>query len=116
MTFVSPADRIGAQTRAVATGSRDGVTTKIAKAVRTYPTDRDDLWSALTEPQRLERWFMPVVGDVSVGGRYQLVGNAGGTVEQCEPPERFALTWEMQGMVSWVEVTLAPAESGGTTL
>jgi uncharacterized protein YndB with AHSA1/START domain len=116
MTFVSPADRIGAETRTVTTGSRDGVTTKIATAVRTYPTDRDDLWSALTEPQRLARWFMPIEGDVSVGGHYQLVGNAGGTVEQCEPPERFALTWEMQGMVSWVEVTLTPAGGGGTTL
>jgi uncharacterized protein YndB with AHSA1/START domain len=115
MYSASPADHVGAETRSVATGDRDGVMTKIATAVRTYPTDRDDLWSALTEPGRLERWFLPVVGDVRVGGRYQLVGNAGGTVEACERPERFAVTWEMQGMVSWVEVTLADAD-GGTRL
>jgi uncharacterized protein YndB with AHSA1/START domain len=115
MFSTSPTDHVGAETRSVATGARDGVTTKIATAVRTYSTDRDDLWSALTEPERLERWFMPIVGDVRVGGQYQLVGNAGGTIEACERPERFAVTWEMQGMVSWVEVTLAAAE-GGTTL
>jgi uncharacterized protein YndB with AHSA1/START domain len=115
MFSTSPADHVDAETRSVTTGARGGVTTKIATAVRTYPTDRLDLWSALTEPGRLERWFLPVVGDVRVGGHYQLVGNAGGTVEACDRPERFAVTWEMQGMVSWVEVTLADAD-GGTRL
>jgi uncharacterized protein YndB with AHSA1/START domain len=114
MTFVSPADRVGADIRTVTTGARDGVTTKIATAARSYTTDRDDLWAALTEPQRLERWFMPIEGDVRVGGRYQLVGNAGGTIEECVRPERFAVTWEMQDMVSWLEVTLTPTGAGTT--
>jgi uncharacterized protein YndB with AHSA1/START domain len=116
MSLFDSTDPSAAETRTVATGSRDGVTTKIATAVRTYPTDREDLWSALTDPQRLERWFLPVVGDVAVGGTYQLIGNAGGTVEACDRPERFAVTWEMQGMVSWVDVTLAEAPGGGTIL
>lgn len=115
MTFSSTADALGADVRTVTTGSRDGVTTKIATAVRTYPTGRDDLWSTLTEPERLARWFLPIEGDLAVGGKYQLIGNAGGTVEACRAPERFALTWEMQGMVSWLEVSLTEAD-GGTTM
>jgi Activator of Hsp90 ATPase homolog 1-like protein len=50
--------------------------------------------------------------DLEVGGRYQLQGNAGGVVERCEEPESFAVTWEMGPMVSWLEVTLSPADDG----
>lgn len=102
-------------TREVRNGTRDGGPTKIAVARRTYPTDRDDLWQALTDPDRLPRWFLPVTGALEVGGRYQLEGNAGGIIERCDAPESFAVTWEMGEMVSWLSVTLAPAD-GGTLL
>lgn len=102
-------------TREVRSGSRDGAATRIAVARRTYPTDQVDLWNVLTDRERIPRWFLPVSGDLRVGGRYQLEGNAGGVVERCEEPESFAVTWEFGGMVSWVQVRLAPA-SKGTTL
>lgn len=101
--------------REVRTGSRDGEVTKIAVIRRTYATDQTDLWDALSNPDRLPRWFLPVNGDLSVGGRYQLAGNAGGTVEECDEPERLRLTWEFGEMLSWVAVTLTPTD-GGTTL
>jgi uncharacterized protein YndB with AHSA1/START domain len=101
--------------REVRTGSRDGASTKIAIARRTYPADRDDLWDALTSVERIPRWFLPIEGDLRVGGRYQLTGNAGGVVERCDAPSSFAATWEMGDEVSWLEVTLTPA-SDGTTL
>ncbi|WP_108252808.1 SRPBCC domain-containing protein [Planctomonas deserti] len=100
--------------REVRTGSRDGRSTKIAVARRTYPADRQDLWDALTNPERIPRWFLPVEGDLRVGGRYQLIGNAGGVVERCDRPSSFAATWEMGDMVSWLEVTLTPADEGTT--
>ena len=31
-------------------------------------------------PERIPRWFLPVSGDLRLGGRYQLEGNAGGEV------------------------------------
>jgi uncharacterized protein YndB with AHSA1/START domain len=102
-------------TREVRTGSRDGAATKIAVARRTYTADRSDVWDALTDPERIPRWFLPVEGELRVGGRYQFVGNAGGVVERCDAPNSFALTWEFGGMVSWLDVTLTPA-AGGTTL
>ncbi len=98
--------------REVRTGERDGRSTKIAVARRTYSADRHDLWDALTNAERIPRWFLPVEGDLHVGGRYQLVGNAGGVVERCDGPHSFAATWEMGDMVSWLEVTLTPAADG----
>jgi uncharacterized protein YndB with AHSA1/START domain len=100
--------------RELRTGSRGGESTKIAVARRTYPTDRADLWDAVTNADRIPRWFLPIEGDLRVGGRYQLVGNAGGVVERCDAPSSFAATWEMGGMISWLEVTLTPAEEGTT--
>ena len=51
-------------------------------------------------------------GELREGGRYQLEGNAGGTVERCDAPESFGVTWEYGGMVSWLVVTLTEAGEG----
>lgn len=104
----------GLVTREVRSGSRHGTPTRIAVARRTYPTDQADLWDALTNGERLPRWFLPVSGDLRVGGRYQSEGNAGGVIERCDEPTSFAVTWEMGPMVSWLEVTLSPAGDGTT--
>ena len=112
---INPLATAGLVTREVRSGSRDGAPTKIAIARRTYPTDQADLWDAVTNRERIPRWFLPVSGDLQVGGRYQLEGNAGGVVERCEQPKSFAVTWEMGPMVSWLEVRLSP-DGDGTTL
>ena len=98
--------------REIRTGERDGQPTKIAIVRRVYRTDQADLWNALTDAERIPRWFLPVSGSLEVGGRYQLEGNAGGVVERCDEPASFAATWEFGGMVSWVEVNLSPAADG----
>jgi hypothetical protein len=36
---------------------------------------------------------MPISGDLRVGGRYRLEGNASGTIERWDPPRSFAATW-----------------------
>jgi uncharacterized protein YndB with AHSA1/START domain len=113
--ITDPATTAGLVTREVRSGSRDGTATKIAVARRTYPTDRADLWDAVTNGARIPRWFLPISGDLALGGRYQLEGNAGGVVERCEEPELFAVTWEYGPMVSWLEVRLLP-DTTGTTL
>lgn len=77
---------------------------------QTYDTPLDDLWDACTSAERIPRWFLPISGELSLGGRYQLEGNAGGTIERCDPPKGFAATWEYGGEVSWIEVRLT-AES-----
>ena len=76
---------------------------------RSYPTDLADLWDAVTDPERIRRWFLPISGELREGGSYQLEGNAGGTILECREPRHLALTWEMNGQVSWVKVTLEQA-------
>ena len=78
-------------------------------AERSYPTSADDVWDALTSPERLPRWFMPISGDLELGGRYQLEGNAGGTIDTCDPPKHLGVTWEFGGSVGWVDVYVAGA-------
>lgn len=106
---------VGAVTREVRDVERDGRPARTLVAARTYPTDVDDLWHAITDPERLPRWFLPVTGDLRVGGRYQTEGNAGGTILACDPPTRLAVTWEFGDDVTWLEVTLSPTP-GGTEL
>ena len=81
---------------------------------QTYDTGIDDMWDACTNPERLPRWFLPVTGELRLGGRYQLEGNAGGTIERCDPPKSFAVTWEYGESLSWVEVRLSPEPDGQT--
>lgn len=83
--------------RRVTTGMRDGQQTAIVIAGRTYATDALDLWNALTSAERLSSWFLPVTGDLRLGGRYQFQGNAGGTIEACDKPELIRATWEFGG-------------------
>ena len=107
---------LGAVTREVASGERDGQPTAIVRASRTYATDQEDLWDAVTSAERLPRWFAPVSGELRLGGRFQIEGNAAGEVLACEAPTSFEITWEFGGGVSWVVVTLAPDADGGTRL
>ena len=80
-----------------------------------YETDVEDLWDAITNPERIARWFLPISGDLSLGGRYQLEGNAGGKVTQCDPPDAFQVTWEYGESVTWLRIQLDSID-GGTRL
>jgi uncharacterized protein YndB with AHSA1/START domain len=79
-----------------------------------YDTDVHDMWEVVTEADRIERWFLPISGDLREGGKYQFEGQAGGTVTRCDKPHSVAATWEFGGQVSWVEVRLT-AEGDGRT-
>ena len=43
-----------------------------------YDTDIDDLWSALTDAQRLARWIAEVEGDLRLGGDFRATLQAAG--------------------------------------
>jgi uncharacterized protein YndB with AHSA1/START domain len=88
--------------------------TRTVRIARTYDAQIEELWDACTDPTRIPRWFLPVSGDLKPGGRYQLEGNAGGTIERCDPPTSFTATWEYGGAVSWIELRLSAAAEGGT--
>jgi uncharacterized protein YndB with AHSA1/START domain len=98
----------GAEFRRVENREHLGKPALVAVAVRSYETTIDDLWDAITTPERIARWFLPVEGDLKLGGRYQLKGNAGGAIIRCERPNALDVTWEFMGGMSWVNVRLAP--------
>jgi uncharacterized protein YndB with AHSA1/START domain len=81
---------------------------------RTYKAPVEDVWDAVTSKERIPRWFLPISGDLRVGGHYQLEGQAGGTIERCDPPRSFFATWEFGGDVSWIEVRLTAMATGQT--
>ena len=99
---------IGATSRVVRNLERDGKPAKAVIVSCVYDTDAADLWQCLTDRDRMKRWFLPISGDLKVGGKYQFEGNAGGTITGCEPNRRIAATWEYGDSVTWVTVTLTP--------
>jgi uncharacterized protein YndB with AHSA1/START domain len=84
---------------------RDGAE-HVVELRRSYDAAIEDVWDACTNPERIPRWFLPVSGDLRLGGRFQLEGNAGGEIRKCEPPRSLALTWEGGGQVSHVFLDL----------
>jgi len=103
---------LGAEFRRFENREHEGKPARIVIATRTYATDPADLWDALTSRERIPRWFLPIEGELKLGGRYQLIGNAGGTITRCDPPQALDLTWEFGGGISWVTVRLAPDGEG----
>jgi uncharacterized protein YndB with AHSA1/START domain len=87
---------------------------RVLTVSQVYDTDVDDLWDVVTNAARITRWFLPISGDLREGGRYQIEGNASGTITRCDKPRSYAATWEYGGSVSWIEVRLTPAGDGRT--
>ena len=107
--------QIGAIERSVRRTPRpDGGENVTVLARRSYRADLEDTWSALTDPDRIARWFMPISGDLRLGGGFHLEGNASGDILECERPTRFRVTFG--GETSIVEVRLADAGDGTTAL
>ncbi|MDF2574419.1 MAG: hypothetical protein K0S05_1331 [Agromyces sp.] len=91
----------------------DAADTVSVTVARTYDADRDDVWDALTNPERLPRWFYPITGDLRPGGTFQLEGNAGGDIRRCDRPTALQVTFGAPDSV--LDVRLADS-GGGTTL
>jgi uncharacterized protein YndB with AHSA1/START domain len=70
------------------------------------PADRDDVWEALTEPERLEDWFANDVElDLQPGGDVSFRWSNGeerhATVTEVEPERRLAFDWDDEGTVEF---------------
>jgi uncharacterized protein YndB with AHSA1/START domain len=107
------AHHLQATQREVAIRRESGSAETVAVVLRrTYAADVDDVWNAVTDPERVRRWFMPLTGDLREGGDFQLEGNAGGRILACEPPSRLRVTFG--GPDSVVELRLTQDGVGGT--
>lgn len=109
-------EQINAVRRRVGTRVLEAGEARTVIISQVYAALAEDVWDACTNPARIPRWFVPVSGDLRAGGRYQIEGNASGTIERCDPPESFAATWEIGGQTSWIEVRLTAEPDGRTRL
>ena len=110
---------LGAVQREVGTGRLPAGEGRAVRIRRTFDAPIEDVWDALTSPERISRWFLPISGDYRVGGHYQLEGNAGGEILTCEEPHRLRVTWvfgDPTAPASEVEVRLTPVGDGSTLL
>ena len=113
---IDVAGHLGAVRRSVSWLEREGRPASAVTLSRSYATTVEDLWDAVTNGGRISRWFLTVNGELELGGRYQLEGNAGGVIASCERLSHFSLTWEIAGDVSWVEVRLSADGASRTKL
>ncbi|HEV8462289.1 MAG TPA: SRPBCC domain-containing protein [Gaiellaceae bacterium] len=70
------------------------------------PATREDVWEALTEPERLEDWFANEVEvDLQPGGEVSFRWSNGeerhATVIEVEPERRLAFEWDDEGEVEF---------------
>jgi uncharacterized protein YndB with AHSA1/START domain len=91
---------------------------------RSWPEPIEDIWAALTEPDRLARWIGVYEGERTTGGTgtfamTQEEGEAPGqptTIAECDPPRRLVIEWpEASSLMERIDLDLW-AEDGRTVL
>jgi len=116
--MIDIAREIGSVQREVGTGRLGAAEARIVRLQRTYDADVADVWNALTTPERISRWFLPISGDLRLGGHYQFEGNAGGEILECDRPNRLKVSWVFgpagDAPPSEVVVRLAPVGADRT--
>ena len=86
---------------------------------RRYDAPVEDVWDAITTPDRVDRFFLPLTGDLRVGGDFALQGQAGGEILACDAPRLLRLQWtpaDDRGYSDQVEVRLTPDGPDATWL
>jgi uncharacterized protein YndB with AHSA1/START domain len=110
--IIDIARQIGAISREVSRRHTESGETVAVTLQRRYDADQADVWQAITNPERVRRWFLPLTGDLREGGNFQLEGNASGDIMTCEPPRHLMVTFG--GESSIVDVQLS--DDGQQTL
>jgi uncharacterized protein YndB with AHSA1/START domain len=81
----------------------------------------DEVWSALTEPERLAQWYGDVEGDLRVGGAFRAHVFASGwegtgRITECEAPRRFATASQEPGRPESVHTVTLTADGDQTVI
>ncbi|WP_129663937.1 SRPBCC family protein [Phytoactinopolyspora endophytica] len=112
--MIDVVEQINARRRQVGTRVLEAGEARTTTISQIYQADLEDVWDACTNAERIPRWFLPISGELRLDGRYELEGNASGTIQRCDPPRSFSATWEYGGEVSWIEVRLTPEDDHRT--
>jgi uncharacterized protein YndB with AHSA1/START domain len=106
-SFAEPTPEL--QHRAIPAGEA-----RVAIFQRTYDASIEDVWDACTNPDRLRRWYVPVTGELRVGGAFQQAGMGSGDVVSCEVPHWLKLS--LGKGADEIELRLSSNENGTTAL
>ncbi|MCZ2859043.1 SRPBCC family protein [Blastococcus sp. VKM Ac-2987] len=90
---------------------------------RSWPDPIEDVWAALTEPDRMGRWIGTYEGERAVGGtgtftmthEAEQIGEPM-TIRECDPPRRLVVEWTQQETEDWSLALDLRAEDGRTHL
>ena len=89
---------------------------------RTFRASVEDVWAAVTEPARLERWIGTWTGDPASGGVSFRMTAEGEDVEEelftilaCDPPHRLVVETRVEGEEGTWLLSLRLAEEAGVT-
>jgi uncharacterized protein YndB with AHSA1/START domain len=125
--IIDIAEQVGAISRQVEQQQNESGEIVTVTMERRYPAEVADVWQAMTDPERMRRWFLPITGDLRQGGNFQLEGNAGGEILTCEPPRHLVVTFGAETSVVDVQLSgdaeqtllrlthSVPLEMAGTT-
>jgi uncharacterized protein YndB with AHSA1/START domain len=86
-----------------------------------FESDGNEVWLALTDPQRLAHWYGKVEGDLRDGGQFTAFVTASewdglGMIDTCNPPRRLEVTmWEVEDAKHIVKAELLD-DGDGTIL
>jgi uncharacterized protein YndB with AHSA1/START domain len=93
----------------------------VVRIAARFPTAVADVWSAITDPDRLVRWYGTVEGDLRLGGEITALATVSqsdlrGRIDVCTPPQTLSITtWNEEGREHTVTAELT-AEGAGTAL
>ncbi|WP_346623747.1 SRPBCC domain-containing protein [Blastococcus montanus] len=113
-------DELAATHRAMGKGSVPAGEAYTIELRRRYEAQIDDVWDAVTSPERLHRWLSLVTGDLRLGGTFELGSGEHGEILRCEPPRLLKVSWlygpdaDAWPGTSEVEVRLVPGPTGDT--
>lgn len=104
-------EQIQAIGRRVAQRSSETGPTVVVTTNRRFRAPVGEVWAALTEPERIGAWFLPVTGDLRAGGSYQLEANATEDILTCEPPVHLRVTFGGPSSIVDLRLTADGAET-----
>ncbi len=113
-------DELTATHRAMGQGTLPAGEAYTVELRRRYEAPVDDVWDAITNPERLRRWLKPVTGELRLGGKFELDGGEHGEILRCEPPRLLRVSWlygpdaDAWPGTSEVQVSLVPGPDGDT--
>ncbi|MEU1629697.1 SRPBCC domain-containing protein [Streptomyces sp. NPDC020096] len=106
---------VASTTREIGTRSITSGTGHSVRIRRGFPAPLDEVWDACTTRERVSLWFLPVTGDLRIGGKYQLETYAEGEILRCTAPDLLSVTMDFQGLPGEAELRLSTGD-GETVL